>query len=434
MCAVRALRRTWLRIVLGAVLFSGLPVAGVAQSLIEGVDSWTDAVSGRAMLKWGGQRVDFPAATPRPASLGHLDAPWGPFSVHAASLKSAARCTLLLTSAQQAADLLALSGLFVLDGDGGQGGTFQRDLYLGNFARSGAFVDGSERASDLDSARAFVLIDERLPSERLPACTSQALIEAELLELDPAESTTIRQASAAYFTRLLLGESCEESDDVESRDTLHQPAALGAWLWALGARQNHNRGGFVQSMWHFARQRTWEGSRLRGSPDLLEALAKALDLDQEKLEEVAGQLANDGALARAREGGSRLPGVPLVIWSALPVHRPAIAPALSLLDSTYLVVDLEVPRAGQRLSIWSRAESGVRWVLSATRLDQRGASLGTLNAPVRKTPDSELQIELDAATRYVLVSLTNLGNGLPDPDRSSQGWERAARLIVDRGR
>ena len=178
MCAVRALRRTWLRIVLGAVLFSGLPVAGVAQSLIEGVDSWTDAVSGRATLKWGGQRVDFPAATPRPASLGHLDAPWGPFSVHAASLKSAARCTLLLTSAQQAADLLALSGLFVLDGDGGQGGTFQRDLYLGNFARSGAFVDGSERASDLDSARAFVLIDERLPSERLPACTSQALIEA----------------------------------------------------------------------------------------------------------------------------------------------------------------------------------------------------------------------------------------------------------------
>jgi len=395
------------------------------------MDSWTDAVSGRAMLKWGGQRVPFPVATPRPTSLGHLDAAEAPLSAHAASPLAARRLASMLRSAEQARDMLRASGLFELTGDRGQGGTFQRDLYLGDFARSGAYVDSSERVSDLDSAPAFVLIDQRLPSDRLTACTSQALIEAELLELDPAESEAVRNGSAAYFSELLLGERCDESEPRPQPDTLHDPDAFADWLFVLGARQDLNRGSFVLNMWHFARQKTWEGSGLRGSPDLLEAIGKALDLGNEKLEEIAGLLANLSALRTAHARGLSLPAVPRVPWSAIPVHRPPLSPALLPLDSAYLLVDLEGARGGTRLSIWAQGEAGVRWVLSATRLDAEGQSLGTLNAPVRKEPNSELQIELDDRTRHVLLSVTNLADGSPDPDAPSAGWARSTRLIVD---
>jgi hypothetical protein len=72
-------------------------------------------------------------------------------------------------------------------------------------------------------------------------------------------------------------------------------------------------------------------------------------------------------------------------------------------------------------------------VLSATRLDARGRNLGTVNAPVHKNPDTELTLELDDETRYVLVSVTNFGDGLPDADEEPRPeLARSARLIVAR--
>jgi hypothetical protein len=194
---------------------------------------------------------------------------------------------------------------------------------------------------------------------------------------------------------------------------------------------DQNRGAFVQNMWHFARQRTWEGRGLRGSPDLIEAVAKALELSHTKLEEIAGELANQRALECE---GEVLRSAARVTWSALPVHMPPIAPPLAPLDSAFLLVDLSTSKPGQQLRVWSRGEVGPRWVLSATRLDAHGRALASINAPVRKYPDSELLVELDASTRFVLVSVTNLANGLPDPDLPSTHLERSVRLIVDAAR
>jgi hypothetical protein len=181
-------------------------------------------------------------------------------------------------------------------------------------------------------------------------------------------------------------------------------------------------------MWQFTRQRTWEGSGLRGSPDLFEAIARTIELSQDKLEEIAGELANASALEGLAE---RLAlQRPRVLFSRLPAHLPPSAP-LGVLDSSYEWIDLEVPRPHERLTIWARSEFGVRWVLSATRLDAAGHDLGTVNAPVHKNPDTELTLELDGETRYVLVSLTNFGNGLPDADVEPRPeLARSGRLIV----
>jgi hypothetical protein len=416
----------------------GAPGAAAGQSGIEGVDGWAEAVVGRSTSKWAGQRVEFPLASPRPATLGRLDSLSIPLSVHVTAGAQAERAREVLRNAEAAYALLAGAGLFAAHGDGGQAGTWNRDLYLvdaapeqdGTAPPSGARLDATEPAFGVDGARAFALLDARVPSARLLACTAQALVEAELYELDPAEAAVVREGSAAYFAWLATGESCAGETDLvqtRTRGLLRDPAAFFAFLRALGARMDHNQGGFVQSMWHFARQRTWEGTGLRGSPDLLEAIARRFELEHTKLEEVAGELANWRALERP---GEALESAPRVAFGALPAHLPP-SPALGPLDSAFLLIDLEQPRPGQQLRVWSRGEVGPRWVLTATRLDALGSALSSVNAPVRKYPESELHMELDARTRFVLVSITNLAGGVPDPDLPPGLLDHSARLIVD---
>jgi hypothetical protein len=425
--------------VLAGLLWAAVP--GAAQSLIEGVDGWAEAVASGSNRKWAGQRVAAPAATPRPLALGRLDSLSIPLSVHVTSPAQAERAGEVLRSAESAYALLSAAGLFEARGDGGQGGTWNRDLYLidaapehpGEAPESGARIDATQPVGALDGARAFALLDARIPSEQLLPCTAQALIEAELFELDPAESAALREGSAAYFAWLASGASCAGEaalPQVHTYALLNDPAAFFAFLRALGARMDHNRGGFVHAAWHFARQRTWEGAGLRGSPDLLEAIAKRLELEHTKLEELAGELAN----ARALEStGEALASAPRVTWSALPAHLPP-TPALAPLDSAFVLIDLEQGRARQQLRVWSRGEIGPRWVLTATRLDALGHALASVNAPVRKIPDGELRVELDARTRFVLVSITNLASGVPDPDLPKGALEHGARLIVDAAR
>lgn len=403
-----------------------------ADGLIEGIDGYAEAVTGRASAKWAGQRVDWPVPRVRPASVGRLDSFAAPISVHATSPANARRLPEVLSYAELTHALLAASGLFSLHGDGGQAATFQRDLYLADTRESGAALDATAPAWDVDGGRAFAVVDARAPSALLAPCVSQALIEAELFELDPAEAESVRKGSAAYFTTLLHGDSCplaaRETPD-GALDTLHDPSAFASWLAALDGRQARGSGVFVENMWQFARQKTWEGAGLRGSPDLLEAIGKALELGHERLEEVAGDIA-----LRMFQASTERTSVARVTWGQLPAHRPAVSPALLPLGVAYLLVALEQPRVGERLSVWSRGESPVRWVLSATRLDAQGKALATINAAVRKFPESELHVELDAQTHSVLISITNLGSGKVDADRPSNGLARSVRLIVDRAR
>ena len=94
---------------------AGEPAA--APSQIEGLDSWARAVTGRSSTKWAGQRVPFPAPSPRPASLGQLDAPFAPISVRLAAPAYAARMHEVLRSAETASALLSEAGLFEAHGD-----------------------------------------------------------------------------------------------------------------------------------------------------------------------------------------------------------------------------------------------------------------------------------------------------------------------------
>jgi hypothetical protein len=160
-------------------------------------------------------------------------------------------------------------------------------------------------------------------------------------------------------------------------------------------------------MWQFARQRTWEGRDLRASPDLIESIASALEHEHEPFARVAGELAE--SVQRAR-------GLPVrtLAWSKLPAFLPSVE--LAPLGSTHVRVDLEGERSGSRLRVFTRGEAGSRYMLAATRLSEGGESLSRLELEPHSDPSGQLSIELDAFTRQVLITVTNVDDGTPDFD------------------
>lgn len=424
-----------------AVATLALPLRTSAQSLIEGVDSWADATVGMTTKKWVGPRVPFPAPSARPASVARLDSTYWPISVHIENPGLATRARRVLEVLEQSYALLSATGWIDMFGDGGTGGTGGHDLYMVASARSGAdaAVDSSIAFGTYDTARAFALLDERVPDASLAVCATQALVEALLYEVDPAEAESVRKSSAAFVAYLTTGElGCDDDAERALARPDEAPFRRGAgaegavFLARLSARQDRQTGVFVRDLWQFARQRTWEGTGLRASPSVFECLEKALDLAHEHLEDVAGELAEEWALASAPLGAAPRARLAEVTWDVLPEHLPA-SPPLGAFGSTYALVHLGQPRPGERLRVWSKGELGARWALSATKLDARGQRLGRVSAPPRKNPNSFVVIELDAHTQDVLVSLTNVGGGIPDPDGPSERFVHAAELIVDRG-
>lgn len=410
-----------------AALVAHAPAAyAQSKGLIPGVDEWAEAVTRQTSTKWVGQRVPWPEPQPLPVSTGHVDSLEWPLRVHTTRLPTVdemQRARTVLKEAEGALALGAQAGLFRLSAP--------LELYLVDAPSSGAAAAEESLWSELDSVRTFGLVDARTPPAALGPCTVQALLEALLLTWDPAESPSVRSASAAYFGWLLHGQSCVDAAPgalfPQQLRVLHTPALLERWLRALSAEREQNRGLFLADMWQFARQTTWEGEQLRGSPDLLEVIAKLFELSKEHLEESAAEL----ALRMALEAG--LDGARAVRYSALPAHVP-VSPPLGTLDASLAWVDLEAPRSGERLSVWSRGEAGVRWALGAVRLRQDGSVVAFSKAAVRKLPEAELQLELDAETRFVLIAVVNMGLGKPDPDRDDASFDRAVRLIIDRRR
>ena len=393
-----------------ALLLGSVPARA---QLIEGIESWADATIGLSTTRWTGPRVPTPVPEPRPQASVRLDARALPLSVHASERVSPARLHAALRAAEHAHTQLAAAGFLTSFGDAGQGGTAARDLYLRDDTAlaASAALDAAGNLSGLDGGRAYASIDARVPSARIEVCVAQALIEAQLLELDPAEAASLRRASAAYFAALLTGGPvCE--DDASAADPSASPFDAGRvgdgadWLRHLGIRQDGGRGTFLSEMWQFARQRTWEGRDLRASPDLMEAIGKALELQHDELPLVAAQIAE----SRLHEHHWT---VPEVRWEKLPHFGKA--QAVAPLGSAFVRVQLGAARPGARLRVWSRA-LGARFALAATRLDARGAVLSRVEAASWHEPQSQLSVELDPATRAVLISVTNVGDGTPDFD------------------
>lgn len=425
---VRVRGRFRLGRVLGLLLLAMLPARAGRAQLIPGVESWADATVGLSTTKWRGPRVPYPVPRARPVLSTHVDSRDWPLTVHAPASLPATDLARFVRAAEEAYLSLHQAGFLSSFGDAGQGGTSGRDLYVVEGAERGASaaLDASGNFSALDGARAFALLDARLPRAKLLACAAQALMEAELYELDPAESAAVRTSSAAYYAYLLSGEfGCD--DDATPRAEASpfgadESATGAAWLARLGAREDRGRGIFLYDMWQFARQRTWEGRDLRASPDLLEAIAKALELRHEPFGKVAAELAAQAALA----GEVSVRTLP---FRALPASLSG--PPLAPLGSRHLRVELSAPRPGTRLRVWATASPGARFALAAARIDARGAVLARLDAPVRADPVTQLSVELDAQTRAVQITVTNVDDGLPDPDTLSEVEPRTVALTID---
>jgi hypothetical protein len=428
---------------LSSVLALGLPglTRHASAQTIPGLDSWADATVGTSTRKWVGPRVPFPVPTPRPASHGRIDSLLFPLSVHLAAGVSAERGLGVLAALEEVYPVLSAAGWAPTFGDGGQAGTGSHDVYVVPTAAhgAGAAIDASEPFGSFDSARAFALVDARVPSSHVAVCATEALLQAFLYELDPAEAESVRRASAAYVAYLAQGVA--GCDDDFSRG-LAQPreapfgeaeSARGAlWLMRLSAREDRQSGTFLRNMWDFARQRTWEGRDLRASPDLLECVAQAVVLRREIFEELAASLSEQHYLLPAPFGVA--PEKPRVLsWNDLPRHVWQAEPTIGPLGAMHAWVKLEKPRPGEQLRVWSRGELGVRWALLVTRLDAHGNEKGSMRGAVRKNPNGFLVIELDDATTDVLITLTNVGDGTPDADDDESFFDHGAELIVARG-
>lgn len=408
MCVRRIIPEALLLVALLAPLRAGRAQA----QLIEGVSGWADAVVGLSTTKWTGARVPYPTPQPRPATEVRLSSQSLPLSVHGQAADGP-RLLEVLAAAEATHELLSAAGLQAGFGDAGQGGSGGRDLYVVAHPTSGAaaYPDASGNFAALDGARAYGVIDDRVPSERVFVCTAQALLEAQLLELDPAEAPSVRESVAAYFARLVTGEpGCDDGtqpDDLRRDNPFAHPSSGAAWWHQLAGREDRNRGVFMHEMWQFARQRTWEGHDLRASPDLFEAIAKALDLKRVEFAHVASEIAMERAL-------TGFAPVRSLAFESLPAFLPKteLTPAASL----SVVVRLKEPRPGVRVRVWAEGAPGARYALAASGLDGEDQLLALVEAPVRKEPTSQLSVELNDATRAVLITVINLGADPPDLD------------------
>lgn len=437
----------WTASLTASLLLTALVSSPAGAQLIPGMKEWADQAALESQPKWVGPRVVFPTPSVRPSLASELRSELRPLALHFGSELSEQRARQWLDAFEQAHDLLAITGFTSTYGDSGEGDTFEHDVYaVADLPRgSKVAIDATQPVRGLDGARAFALVDPRIPAASLAACATEALASIYLMELDPAEADPVRQSSAAYLAWLATGQMGCSDDTERANEKLsyvpfaHGSGAAGAlWLAALEKRETSHAGTFLREMWHFARQRTWEGTGLRASPDLIEAIDTAITLAREKLEDVAGELAVERLLGheqwrRAQIGKlDKLSAtLPMLTFADLPEHLPPADPPLGPFAASYALVRIAPEDQAARLRVWSRGELGVRWSLQAAKLDADGRLLSRVRAPTRDDPASFLIVDLDAQTRWVAIAVTHLSDGTPDPDNERPEDVRTVMLLVD---
>jgi hypothetical protein len=408
--------------------------------------AWADFVTTPQRV-YRGPTVPFPQV-PRPVGLALREcSELLPLCVHAARGTGAPRMQRALAALEQAFMELEADGWPLPYPDAGRGGSSDFDLYL---------VDGAQRSASaaaddelpfgaLDAAVTFALLDGSLPDDALPRCALDALAQAGLHASDPAETESARRAFAAFATHRLHDEfGCDDALAEAQRapqlgllrGDRRQEATAALLLAMLSRRHDGGSGRFVRGAWELARQRSAKASALHARPTVWEALSAALDRAGESLDRAAEELAvaryfdarGSGPLPRlpAPAGLAARWGPPL---AKLPEHVPAQEPGLGTYGSAYLRLD--TAGAGAQLKVWLRGEPGVRWALTAVRLDAGGRELGRVSAPPRRVPDSFLPVELDEGTHELLIVVTKLPMAhvpaLP-PDEDTHYF----KLILDR--
>lgn len=464
-----------------ALLFAWLALPARLRAEEGPIVAWARWVT--AQGRWAGPTVPFPDALPRPALGGYtLDSEWLPLRLHAPASARVEHAEAALAAFESAWERLAETGWPLPFADGGRGGSSSFDLYLVEHmaASAGAEVDAPIAWTPYDAATSWALVDAAQRGEALEASIVSALVQAALLGQDPAESALWRRATGAFAAYLATGRfGCGEEvvdrqrapsagwtgplEDVAGRAGASKGAAgrpggledaagvavppedaAGAaalFLALVSEREDGGSGAFVREAWQLARQHS-EEPRLRGSPNVVEALARALANAGESFEAVAidaavaryfagpsdRRVAATRAVLRALPSDAEIPLVRDLAPAELPEHVP-LHPPLAELGSAFVRVDVSSVPAGQSLPVWLRGDPAARWSLALVRLGSDGRELGRVVAPPRPVPSGYVPLLLEPGTDSVLVVVTALPREpdrfTPDPDA-----ERHAKLIL----
>lgn len=386
-----------------------------------------------------------------------------PLCVHAAG-ETAEAARLWLTELEAARAMVGALGFPVPEPDGGDGGTFELDVYLASAAEPQALVEGGPArataeldaalgTSLLDGATTYARIDPAIAEGQRFACAVQALAEAGLRADDPAESRLASGAVAGFVAYLATG-SFGCADRIEAVQLQPEIGLAGSEVDAattlqlalvlISRRHDGGDGAFIRDVWQLSRQKSPSVDALRISPSFFEALDRALKNAGESFEAVTEELgvARYFATQGDRDGITHaLPALPASIavpvvavkpFGELPAHLPVHEPLLGPLGSGYARIETHDAPPGSRLDVWLRGDLGPRLVLTAVRLDGQGRELGRMTAPARRLPQSFLPIELSPETTSVLLVVTALV-----PDLRTLGYFEteggfAYRLILDK--
>ena len=415
-------------------------------------EAWANMIA-YAAPRYHGPTLPLAAPRPRPGDDGMvLRSERCPVSLHAPRGYSEAGAGRVLRALEHAYEWLHARDWPLPYSDGGAGGSLDFDVYLEPGSAHGASVVAETEVawSALDAASGYALLDSGLPAEALERCSTQALVEAGLLGLDPAERAGARTATAELVTWLATGElGCDDlSQDTQAAPELGvlgsgelQSTGFALLLAMLSRRHDGGDGRFARELWEISRQRSEHASALHVEPTLWQALAAALEKAGESLDQVATELAVERYVANLRSSESGLPGLPSgaevatrsgAKLGALPAHLSSSA-KLGTYGSAYVLVDTAGAHDGGQLRVWLRGDAGVRWSLVALRLDADDRELGRMEAPPRRVPDSFLPVVLGSDTRRVVVVVTKLPWLRPDEAEADEGDADGFSLILDAG-
>ncbi|MCA9581317.1 MAG: hypothetical protein KC416_05950, partial [Myxococcales bacterium] len=172
---------------------------------------------------------------------------------------------------------------------------------------------------------------------------------------------------------------------------------------------------------------------LRGEPDLWQVLDSLFRARGKPMDVLLEDLAIERWRYDQRSAAPQLAVDGPYRLSDLPVHTEPSDPPIHPGGSAYVLVDTQSRSKGTYLRVWTRGEFGVRWGLTALRLNADGKAIGRVNNPGREgRPERYLVVELSDDTEAVLLITTNLGDRLPDADIATV-HARSTRFILDLG-
>ncbi len=426
----------------------GVPAPGapLPDGPLPGIDEWAEAIAQSSQGRWAGQRVPYPLTSARPQGPNTvtLSSSTHPIALHASSRIPVNTLQHHLTAAEDTLETLAQLGwsTLALGGtlDGTLGGSPVLDVYLRpqNFQPQGSFSReptqaGTDRLTHhtrLDGAHTHATVPEALAWTDIPPCTSTAITQALLRGTHPAEAHTwIRETArwVAYRTTGTWGctptqQPKGELTQEENKEPTHASAALPAPMLELLAKRWGDHA--IHSLYEMARQHTWDGTALRGSPDLFETLrAYATRAKNETMEDLLVDL----NIQYHQLQGATHPPQPVTSANntTLPIHHhtPSVAPW----RANHLA--LPSPNHDQPLRVWLRGEYGVKWKLVASRFDANGKLMGHIHGTQKEPHKAYLVVEPQPNTQSLLFTAINLSARLPDADRPDPNT-RAATLIL----